>query len=29
MSLTVSPDLLQQAQHGEVDDAAFIDCIAG
>jgi hypothetical protein len=29
MSLTVSTDLLQQAQHGEVDDAAFIDCIAG
>jgi hypothetical protein len=29
MSLTVSPDLLQQAQHGEVDDATFVDCIAG
>ena len=27
MSLAVSPDLLEQAQHGEVDDAAFIDCI--
>jgi hypothetical protein len=29
MSLTVSPDLVQQAQRDEVDDAAFIDCIAG
>ena len=27
MSLTVSPDLLEQAQRGEVDDAAFVDCI--
>jgi hypothetical protein len=27
MSLTVSPQLVQQAQRGEVDDAAFIDCI--
>jgi len=27
MSLTVSPDLLDQAQRGEVDDAAFVDCI--
>jgi hypothetical protein len=29
MSLTVSPDLIQQAERGEVDDAAFVDCIAG
>jgi hypothetical protein len=29
MSLTVSPDLLEQAQQGEVDDAAFIDCVRG
>lgn len=29
MSLTVSADLLEQAQHGDVDDAAFIDCIRG
>jgi hypothetical protein len=29
MSLTVSADLLEQAQQGEVDDAAFIDCIRG
>ena len=29
MSLTVSPDLVQQAERGEVDDAAFVDCIAG
>jgi hypothetical protein len=28
MSLTVSPDLLSRAQAGEVDDAAFTDCIA-
>ena len=27
MSLTVSPDLLEQAHRGEVDDAAFVDCI--
>jgi NucS shadow ORF len=27
MSLTVSPDLLEQAQAGEVDDAAFVECI--
>jgi hypothetical protein len=27
MSLTVSPDLLERAQHGEVDDASFADCI--
>jgi hypothetical protein len=27
MSLAVSPRLLEQAQHGEVDDAAFLDCI--
>jgi hypothetical protein len=29
MSLTVSPQLLHQAQHGVVDDTAFIDCIRG
>jgi hypothetical protein len=29
MSLTVSADLLDQARRGEVDDAAFIDCIRG
>jgi hypothetical protein len=28
MSLTVPAGLLDQAQHGEVDDAAFVDCIA-
>jgi hypothetical protein len=28
MSLTVSPDLIEQAQHGEIDDAAFTACIA-
>ena len=28
MSLAVSPDLLEQASQGEVDDAAFTDCIA-
>jgi hypothetical protein len=28
MSLTVSPDLLERAQHGDVDDASFADCIA-
>jgi len=27
MSLTVPRDLLEQARRGEVDDAAFIDCI--
>jgi hypothetical protein len=27
MSLTVSPDLLSQARAGEVDDAAFLDCV--
>jgi hypothetical protein len=27
MSLMVSPDLLEQAHRGEVDDAAFVDCI--
>ena len=27
MSLTVPPDLLEQAHRGEVDDAAFVDCI--
>ncbi|TQL95982.1 hypothetical protein FB559_1499 [Actinoallomurus bryophytorum] len=27
MSLTVSPQLVQEAQRGDVDDAAFIDCI--
>jgi hypothetical protein len=27
MSLTVSPELLDQARHGDVDDAAFIACI--
>jgi hypothetical protein len=27
MSLTVSPQLVQEAQHGDVDDAAFIRCI--
>ncbi len=27
MSLTVSPQLLRQAQDGDVDDAAFVDCI--
>src|ERR1700722_4587345 len=29
MSLTVSPDLVAQAERGDVDDAAFVDCIAG
>jgi hypothetical protein len=28
MSLTVPAGLLDQAQRGEVDDAAFVDCIA-
>ena len=27
MSLTVPVDLLEQAQQGEVDDAAFLGCI--
>jgi hypothetical protein len=27
MSLAVPPDLLEQAQCGEVDDAAFLDCV--
>jgi hypothetical protein len=27
MSLAVPPDLLRQAQAGEVDDAAFLDCV--
>ena len=27
MSLAVPPDLLEQAQRGEVDDAAFLDCV--
>jgi uncharacterized protein len=27
MSLDVSPDLLAQAQRGEIEDAAFVDCI--
>jgi hypothetical protein len=27
MSLLVPADLLEQAQHGEVDDSAFVDCI--
>ncbi|MBA9007687.1 MULTISPECIES: SCO5389 family protein [Thermomonospora] len=27
MSLDVSPELLEKAQHGEIDDAAFVDCI--
>ncbi|MFB9838397.1 SCO5389 family protein [Actinoallomurus acaciae] len=27
MSLTVSPQLVQQAQRGDVDDAAFLDCV--
>ena len=29
MSLTVSPELIAQAERGEVADAAFTDCIAG
>ena len=28
MSLTVSPDLAEQAQRGEIHDAAFTSCIA-
>jgi hypothetical protein len=27
MSLTVSPNLLEQAHGGEVDDASFVDCV--
>src|ERR1700761_878392 len=27
MSLTVPPDLLEQASLGEVDDASFLDCV--
>src|ERR1700726_2713883 len=27
MSLDVSPELLDKARHGEIDDAAFVDCI--
>jgi NucS shadow ORF len=27
MSLAVPPDLLDRARHGEVDDAAFLDCV--
>jgi hypothetical protein len=27
MSLAVPPDLLDRAQRGEVDDAAFLDCV--
>jgi hypothetical protein len=27
MSLAVPADLLEQAQHGEVDDQAFLDCV--
>lgn len=27
MSLTVSPDLLADAERGEVSDAAFVDCV--
>ena len=27
MSLTVSPDLVRQAQDGDVDNDAFVDCI--
>ncbi|WP_018653268.1 SCO5389 family protein [Actinomadura flavalba] len=27
MSLDVSPDLLRKAQQGEVDDAAFVECV--
>ncbi|TNY37044.1 SCO5389 family protein [Thermomonospora catenispora] len=27
MSLDVSPELLEKAQHGEVDDAEFVECI--
>lgn len=27
MSLAVPPELLKQAQHGDVDETAFVDCI--
>jgi hypothetical protein len=27
MSLDVTPDLLQKAQHGPIDDAEFVECI--
>lgn len=27
MSLDVSPALLEQAERGEVDEAAFVDCV--
>jgi NucS shadow ORF len=27
MSLTVPPDLVEQAYRGQVDDAAFLDCV--
>src|SRR6201992_4292884 len=27
MSLTVPPDLLEQARRGDVDDVAFLDCV--
>lgn len=27
MSLDVSPQLLDQARHGEIDDATFVECI--
>ena len=27
MSLTVSPDLLERARLGEVDDTGFLDCV--
>lgn len=27
MSLDVSPELLEKAQHGEIDDAEFVECI--
>ena len=29
MSLTVSPELIAQAERGQVADAAFTDCVAG
>jgi hypothetical protein len=27
MSLDVTPELLEKARHGEIDDAAFVDCV--
>jgi hypothetical protein len=27
MSLDVSPSLLEQAEHGEIDEAEFVDCV--